>query len=329
MMGAVPGRLLFVIALLWASEARAVEGAIEVPVGDTCPRSDQIVGALEARLPGVTTGEPTWRLELERHASELTLRLRGTRTSVTYLERRLDSDARSASPEVCAALAETAAQVVVRYLREIGYRPPPPPPLAVVTKLPPVPLHSVDLPQVIGFSAGYLGVDLGLRAAGSSRGEVAITFQHQRAGLVLGRVLAFSAGVTTETTRSVPGTPEAALRLRAFPLRLSLGLGLDMWRGWLGPELGAGIDLLSFQAAGLTDARSGLRVEPVAEAGLWYLWSGSTLFARGGVLGGASFHAHDFDAGLTQPVFRTPGAYLRAQFELGFVLWKNPRRRDL
>jgi hypothetical protein len=325
----VPGRLL-VILLLWAPSAHAVEGSIEVPVAEACPRSEQVVAALEARLPGVTTGEPTWRLELERHGPEVSLRLRGTRTDVVYLERRLDADARNDSPEVCAALGETVAQVVVRYLREIGYRPPPPPPaVAVIPKLPEVPLHAVGTPEVYEGSAGYLGLGLGLRAVGSARGEAAVTFQHHHAGRTLGRLLAFSAGATTETTTTVPGTPEAALRLRAFPLRFSLGLALEMWRGWLGPELGAGIDLLSFRASGLTDARSGLRVEPVAEAGLFFLRSGGRLFARGAVVSGVTLRAHDFDAGLTQPVFRTPGAYLRAQIELGFVLWKNRRRVDL
>ena len=47
------------------------------------------------------------------------------------------------------------------------------------------------------------------------------------------------------------------------------------------------------------------------------------LFGRLTLAGGLTLGGRDFDAGQGQPVFRTPGAYLRAQFELGVVLWKN------
>jgi hypothetical protein len=327
MMGAVPGRLVLVLALLWAPSARAAEGSIAVDVSEGCPGREQIVAALEARLPGVTyPGAYTRRLELERAPLELVLRLRDYGGGVLYLERRLSLDPRAPSHEACAALAEAVAQVVVRYLREIGYRPPQP---NLIEVLPRVPTRSIELPERYGLSAGYLGVAAGVRAAGPSRGEAAVSFQLHRSGWRLGYVAELSAGATTETTAAVPGTPDAALRLRSFPLRLSLGLAFQLGPGALVPAVGAGAELLSFRASGLDDARSGLRVEPAVEGGLSYLWSGQSLFARAGALGGVILGAHDFDAGLTRPVFRTPGAYLRAQIEVGLVLWKNRRRLGL
>jgi hypothetical protein len=282
-----------------------------------------VVSALEARLPGVTGPGATRRLELERGADGLILRLR--EAGAVVLERRLAADAR-ASNEGCEALAEAVAQVVVRYLREIGYRPLP---STAVLDFVPAPTMSLQLPERYGLSAGYLGVAAGVRAASTARGEAAVSFQLHRAGWHLGYVAELSAGATGETSAAVPGVPGAELQLRSFPLRLSLGLAFQVGRGWLVPALGAGLELLSFRASGLDDARRGVRAEPSVEAGLSYLWSGRTLFARTGVMGGLTLGGHDFDAGLTQPVFRTPGAYLRVQIELGVVLWKNQLRLAL
>jgi hypothetical protein len=324
MMEAVPGRLLLAFALLWAPSARAAPGGITVDVSDRCPGREQIIQALEARMPGLTGPDASRRLELARAGEGLTLRLR--EGGAVALERRLTVDERAPANEGCAALAEAAAQVVVRYLREIGYRQP----IAEVVPVMPSPRDSPGYPlsglrQPRFRSAGYLGASAGLRAAGSSRAEAAVAFLLHR-GRLAGEL---SAGATTETTAAVEGTADAALRLRSFPLRLLVGVRLPVGSGTLVPAVGAALDLLSFRAAGLDDARSGLRVEPAVEGGLSYLWSGSTLFARAGLFGGRTVAAHDFDAGLTQPVFRTPGAYLRAQVELGFVLWKNSTQLGL
>jgi len=311
----LPGHLLFALTLL-------AEGGISVEVTETCPGRAQIVPALEARLPGVTGPGATRRLELEREAGGLVLRLREPDGAVA-LERRLE--ARGSSTEGCEALAEAAALVVVRYLREIGYQPPPaatptPTPVPVVAAVPPPPLPPRSA------SGGFLGVAGSVRAgsAGAARGELLLGFQlhlQSIAGELAG-------GASAERVVAIPeGGPGAELRVRSFPVRLAVGLPVRLTRAQLlVPMAGLSLDILSFRATGLADARRGVRLEPAAEVGASYLLVGPALYGRLGVAGGLTLGARDFDAGLAQPVFRTPSTYLRAQVEVGLVLWKNERR---
>jgi hypothetical protein len=310
--GGVLGRLVWVTLLGWSSVAGAA-GGIAVEVADHgCPGRGQIVAALEARLPGVTGAGAGRRLEVERGPDAVMLRLR--QGEVLELERRLDE--RGTSTEGCEALAETAALVVVRYLREIGYRPPArePPAAAAVVATP-----AVAAPAAVRVWEGYLGVAAGGRAGGAARGESVMVFQLHR-GWFAGEL---AAGATTETSTAVPGAAGAELRVRSFPVRVLLGTRLRLGPGVLVPAAGAGLELLWFRATGLDDARRGLRVEPAAELGLSYLLAGRRSYVRVGAGGGLTLGAHDFDAGVGAPVFRTPGAYLRAQVEVGLVLWKN------
>jgi hypothetical protein len=292
------------------------EGGISVEVTEPCPGRAQIIPALEARLPGVTGPGATRKLELERGADGLTLRLREPDGAVA-LERRL---APAVSNEGCEALAEAVALVVVRYLRELGYQPPaaapPPPPAPVVVAQPPLPPPSRR-------SGGYLGVAGAARAGtlGATRGEGLLGFQ-----LHFGRFGGeLAAGASTESVVPVfAAGPEAALRLRSFPLHLGLDLPLRLTPSmFLVPMAGMGLEVLSFRATGLSDARQGVRLEPAVEAGVSYLLAGESVFGRLSLTGGLNLGPRDFDAGLAQPVFRTPGAYLRVQIEVGVVLWKN------
>jgi hypothetical protein len=308
----LPGHLLLALTLL-------AEGGISVEVSEGCPGRGQIVPALEARLPGVTGSGATRRLELEREGGGLLLRLREPDGAVA-LERRLE--ARAASTEGCEALAEAVALVVVRYLREIGYQPPAaaPPEPVVETSVPPPP------PPPRSASGGFVGVAGSVRAGspGAARAELLLGFQlHLQ--WVAGEL---AAGAGAETVVAIPDAgPGAELRLRSFPVRLAVGLPLRLTRAQvLVPMAGLSLDVLSFRAAGLTDARRGVRLEPAAEAGASYLLMGPRLFGRIEVAGGLTLGARDFDAGVGPPVFRTPSAYLRAQIEVGLVLWKNERR---
>jgi hypothetical protein len=177
-------------------------------------------------------------------------------------------------------------------------------------------------------SAGYLGVAAVGRAGApaSLRGEGAVALQvHLRR--LAGEL---SAGATLPTAVEVPGTAGAGeLRLQSFPLRAAVGVPLRWRASALVPAAGVSLDVLSFRAGGLVDARAGTRVEPAAELGLSYLRAGRALFGRVGLWGGLTLGARDFDAGQAEPVFRTPGAYLRAQIEVGVVLWKNERLAPL
>lgn len=311
-------RLLLAAWLAWASLARADEGGIAVEVTEPCPGRGQISAALEARLPGVTGPGATRRLELERTPGGLTLRLR--EGGAVALERQLASEEGAASNERCEALAEAVAQVVVRYLREIGYRPPlaaPPPVVALPPPPPAPPLREPGPP-----SAAYLGLAGGARSGtqGPARGEALVGFQlhlHRIAGEL-------AVGASPDAEVAVPGAAGAILRVRSYPLRLGLGVPFRP-RRWMTivPAAGVSLDLLSFRAQGLNDARDGLRLEPAAELGASYLVAGKRAFARIAFAGGLTLGARDFDAGPGQTVFRTPGAYLRAQVEVGVVLGKN------
>jgi hypothetical protein len=115
-----------------------------------CPRRKDVIAALETRLPGVTRGPPgrgaaERRLQLEPGpAGTVSLRLWDERGTLA-LERRLGGDeaVRPGGPAGCQALADAAALVVERYLRDIGYRPPaasvpePPAPAPPPTPTPP------------------------------------------------------------------------------------------------------------------------------------------------------------------------------------------------
>ena len=133
-----------------------------------------------------------------------------------------------------------------------------------------------------------------------------------------------AAGVSSEAAIPVPQSVGAAeLRLRTFPVRVAVGLPLPLAGGVIAPAVGLNLDLLSFRARGLADARSGLRVEPAAELGLAYRAQSRRLFVRGSLFGGLSLSPRDFDAGGAEPVFRTPAAYVRLGVEAGVALWKN------
>jgi hypothetical protein len=160
------GVAMAALSALAAGSAAAADPPILVEAATAgCPTRAEVNAALEARLPGVTRARPEpsafvrYRLELTRPAAagEVTLRLRETRGEVA-LERVLamaarareapgkDARGRASAAEGCQAVAEAAALVVLRYLREIGYRPPPaappeddPPPPEPPAPVPPPP----------------------------------------------------------------------------------------------------------------------------------------------------------------------------------------------
>jgi hypothetical protein len=303
--------------------------------GGECPTRADVVAAISARFPGAaaeTSAPDSRRLTLQRigATSMFIVRLRDARGTLE-LERVLKIDLQpSAKPgEECAALAEAAALVVVRYLREIGYRPPPPPPppppaptappapTVVTAAAPPTPSPPWATIGLLGAAGGgRIGLGTG---SGVARAEALLGFEVQiaRLSFLLG------AGASTLEVAPVAGSSSGRLDLRAYPLRLAIGLPVGFLGGVLVPAVGASVDILSFRASGLVDARRGERIEPAAEIGASYRVAWRGLFARALVSGGVTAGARDFDAGGGAPVFRTPDGYLRAGVELGVVLWKN------
>jgi hypothetical protein len=360
-------------ALLAPLPAGAAEAliAVDVPVAG-CPGRAEVIAALESRLPGVTRGRggagpARYRLEIS-HAPgepEAPLQLRSLAGGVV-LERRLPVQANARPAEVCQALAEAAGLVVVRYLRELGYRPAPEPPpqdepraepasapapavpersaaaapapapstsagspsrpadaVTVTTPAPGAATRVAPAARPLA-SAGYLGagaiVRMGLRSdpAEVTRGELGVSLQAS------GRAwhAELGGGVSTASRIDIAGSP-GELRLRAFPLRAAFGIPVGVGAGQLVPLAGVTVELTSFEATGLADARSGLRAEPSIELGLGYRRAGPSWFWRVQAGGGFSLAPRDFAAEGQAPAHRAPAAYLRALVEVGPVLWKN------
>jgi hypothetical protein len=357
----------------WAS-TMADPIVVEAETGG-CPSRAEVIAALDVRLPGAAVRLPGAGLArrlllLDRLADEAALRLRLFDARGTLaLERRLqlggaDSRTRRAAGN-CAALAEAAAQVVDRYLREIGYRPPvelgdsaerpvaaeaaaaptpaapaqqppaPPAPApappskptgataetAIVVPLRPAPARRPGAGWLVMTSlvtGGRLGVGTGDRW---SRAELLLALQLRWRWLALSA----AAGASDETNVPIVGTePGAQLSLRAFPVRVHVGPALLLpVGGWLLPVVGASLDGITFVSRGVPQPASGRRLDAALEGGVGYL----RLFGHLGVglrlAAGWALHPRDFDAGRPEPVFRTPGAYLRADLQLGFAVGKD------
>jgi hypothetical protein len=319
----------------WLLAARAHAAILVEGPEPGCPGRDQVAAALEARLPGATAGgESGRRLEIEPAAPGVAVRLRDGAGAVV-LERQLRLDGRTAASstraEGCQTLAEAAALVVVRYLREIGFRPPSaavlerPAEPPVVTSEPPPPPVAPSAPGPPWATAGLLGVGgagrVGTGGSSASPRVEAMVGLATHVGLL---AVELGGGISDQSVIPVPASGGGELRLRAFPLRGALGVPLSIPGGTLVPTAGMSLDLLSFRAAGLADARSGLRVDPAVELGASYLVARRRLYVRARLATGLALAPRDFRVGSgTLPVFRTADAYFRAQIELGLVLWKN------
>jgi hypothetical protein len=358
------------IACLLAPAAHAAEAviAVDVPAGG-CPGRADVTAALESRLPGVTRGRggagpARYRLEVSHTAgqAEAPLRLWSLAGGVV-LERRLPVEARARPAEVCQALAEAAALVVVRYLRDLGYRPEPappppdepapapadaapttapaeptppppaePPPSEAATTAPPA---SAAATARAGSPPGSAGTSPGFRSAGylGAGAVVRLGLRSDPAEVTRGELAAglqvggdrwhLELGGGVGSQTRVDVGGGAELRLRAFPLRAAFGLPVVFGGGQLLPVAGMTADLVSFQSTGLAGARGGLRVEPAAELGLGYRRAGPAWFWRAQLGGGFSLMPRDFAAEGQPPAYRAPSAYLRGMVEVGPVLWKN------
>jgi hypothetical protein len=322
---------VILVGLLLAKEAQAAM-VVEAPESG-CPGRGAVVSALEARLPGVTRpgADGGRRLELAPGNDGVALRLRDA-SGALVLERQLELDGRTAASskrgEGCQALAEAAALVVVRYLREIGYRSP----AAGVVESAVESVESAVEPSstaarpvvVNGWpSTGLLGVAGAARvgagsSSGSPRGELMLTLG------AYGRRLAaeLAGGASSLAVIPVPGST-GELRLRAFPVRASLGVAVPVPGGMMVAAAGVNLDVLFFQASGLEDARRGTRVDPALELATSYIVRRGRLFVRARVAAGRALSPWDFDARRPVPVFRTADAYFRGQIEVGVVMWKN------
>jgi hypothetical protein len=318
--------------------------AVSMPAGpdDGCPSPRQVVDALATQLPGLV-------LPLGRAGGRQTLHLAVTvdgvgvmRLELTdpdggpLLHRRLPATERGAGAD-CPALAETAALIVERYWREVGYevpfeppsppRPPPPadaaappgePSAAVVegpapASSPPVPL----LPPrwwIAGGAFGRVG-DAGPRTAGASLTfTVEERLQQRRVGLSLSG--GAEGGVTYLWTS---GSPERVV-LRQFPVRMGAYLAVPLGLGQLEPGLGIDLGVVTAAVTDVTGSQTRWRASPGVDAALgWSLRFVQDIYLR--VLGeGGAAVPYRFVTTSNETSFgSTSRLYLQLGLELG--LW--------
>jgi hypothetical protein len=317
--------------------ARAADAdAIEVEASEVaCPGADDLRASLGKHVH-TRPGEGQLRLRLEP-ADERAVRLQlATASGQVVLVRRLERA--GSDPGSCRALADTAALMVDRHLREIAYREAPPSapdiaektaekpaaPAAVAVETraidvtPPAPLPTQLLLGVGGGTRAGLGT-----GGGSARGEVhlALGFEHRRVALLV------EAGVATgQDVTAVGAATDVKLRLQAFPLRLLIGLRLRAGAVSILPLAGVGGDLLDARATTAAASVGSWRFEPAAEAGLAARWNPAPGFwLRVTALGGATLQARDYvvDDSANAPAFRTPGAFARLSMEAGVAFGKK------
>jgi hypothetical protein len=307
-----------------------------------CPTRAELVAALEARLPRATLDEDdshegARRLLVDRAGEDGAVRLRLLDAAgATALERRLEAGPGGPAPSRgggrCAALAEAAAQVVARYLKELGYRAPasetaatPPAPAAQPPRVPIVVASPAPGPPAPADWLGLIGLTGGGRrgiGGGSawSRSELLLGLEVRRRWLTV----SVAGGITSRTDVAIPGSePDTVLLLRSYPLRVAVGAALPgPLGGTLLPAVGANLDWLSFKGQGvvLDDPGSGTRFDPALEAGAGWGRRFGHLMLVVRLAAGWSLQPRDFDAHRADPIFRTPAGYLRAAIETAFVL---------
>jgi hypothetical protein len=333
----------FWLAPRWAGAAPAVQ---MVASDVDCPSAEDLRRSLAARLHGgPVEGSPLSVRLQSRGDGSLRLQLT-TATGQTLLTRDLERAGGS-----CVALAETAAIMVDRCLREIAYRAPPPEPTRAQTEPPtdsparapsviaapppspapterPVISATASPPMSSSRAQALVGVGLGSRSGlgtggGQTRPEVRLVVGLERRWLALWA----EAGLAGGNNVTVLGSPsDVALRVHPYPVRLLAGVVLGGSALALMPLVGATVDLLRAEAATATASAHSWRIEPGAEAGAALRWAMSPLlWVRGSVLAGATLQPRDYlvAQGANSPAFRTPGAFVRVSVEAGFTVGKK------
>jgi hypothetical protein len=312
-----------------ATRLAAAAPPVQVAVGPgiACPSAEDLRRSLAARVRAEPADAQPLSLRIEqRGAGSLRLQL-STAGGDPLLTRDLDEGGGS-----CVALADTAAIMVDRYLREIAYRAEPPalpeatpavvaaPARAAVQERP-----AVELPAL----ALMVGVGVGSRSGlgtggGQTRGELRLVV-----GLEGHRLALWAEGglAGAEDVRVVGGTgSEVALRVHPYPARLLAGVVLGGPALAVIPLLGVSADLLAAEASTATASTRSWRVEAGAEAGVALRWAPSrSLWMRAALLGGATLRARDYlvTDGENPPAFRTPGAFARLGLEAGLAWGKK------
>jgi len=311
--------------LLAQATAIAVSGA----ASGNCPSLPAVVKAMAVRLPGmpVSTEAPragAWRLSLQPRpstsASSPALEVSLVDDDGRLLLRRALPAASPARPGDCAALAETVALIVDRYVADVaGAAEPPPPaeevPLAAASPPPLAPPLPPDLPTT---DAAFVGGGAWRSNGDALEGfETMVGVDLQRAARERGA----GAWLTVGITPTAEGRwPTGKATLRRLPVRLGTYLSLAAGPGRLEPGLNLGIDTLLIHVQPGGGAASYLsNVSPNVEAAMAYRLRGGIYFARAAAAVGLAVPyrltgvSDESDGAVS-----TPRTYIRMGLETGF-----------
>jgi len=294
---------------------------------DDCPASTDVAAAIAARLPnvpvtaGASASAPApargLRLQLQPAAApgtpslEVVLSDGGGQT----LLRRSLPDPRPPRPADCAALAETIALIVDRYLADVATAPAAAP--AVGTSVRDAPFASEGTPEP--------PTDIALVGGGAWRSngdalegfETSLGIDLQRAARERGAGASLTIGIAP---RAEGRWSTGRATLRRIPIRLGTYLSLAAGPGRLEPGLNLGLDVLLVDAHA-TDAtpRSQGNASPNVEASIAYRLRGGIYFARGAAAAGLAVpYRLTGLGGDSDGAVGTPRTYIRIGVETGF-----------
>jgi len=286
-----------------------------------CPSPHQITDALMARIPAVVvsgseaSNPGVLKLAVSGGSGSDPLRIEMTdQGGEARLYRNLTVSERGRGD--CAALAETVALIVDRFLHDLGYESPVtlPPPLAG----PDANLSRGPPPAVSGASRFDLFAGGSWRGATGEDSDFELGFGLGFERGLGGRRFAITFTGGTTKSKSNPSGNDYTATLRRMPFRLGFWVPIFAGPGQLEPGIRIGFDWLS--ATQSPTAPSQTKVAPYGEAALCYRVSIlRRLFARLGAAVGAG-RGSDWVGPGDAPVhvFSEPSVYFKAGLELGF-----------
>jgi hypothetical protein len=254
----------------------------ELPDGAGCPSAAVLGRALHARLPGIISnqagGSGPDPLRLHLHLDDSgTAGVRFALVDLTgqiVLERSFANPGASADDRAggCAALADTIALVVERYLRQLGYRAP----AAVVRPDPPALGARAAPPEIQATRAAPLARDdqlllaAGISLAPGRGGPTRVEPELAADWMWLPLVLSLRAALSLPIEVAVPSTDQGSFRYTALPLRAGIGVPafLPRGKGWAAISALVGVDLFRAETRAITVPEQVQGVQAVAELGL-------------------------------------------------------------
>jgi hypothetical protein len=334
---------------------------------DGCPSARQVTDALTARIPESLVPPPAPRQPVRADLLRAVVDAGADGAAVTFLlidgrgevrlRRVLGAPGRG-KPGECAALADTMAVIVERFLSGISYEPPVEPPAPPAPPPPPPPSEPSPPPPATRESEQSEQSEQEQQGA-KAPAEAPVTVERRQESplgdepraLLLGLGAGWRApssasspiearlSLAVEVTRTEPrlmvyasagasGAVEWTLdqgtaTLRRFPLTVGLALAFAAGPGRIEPALAVSLDLLSVSATGAAPqdpVRRYLRYDAEIQIALGYRVHLGPMFLRFSATGGFAMMRHEVLAGdAPETLFGTPKLYMIGGLEGGVV----------